>query len=138
MAPTYVVPGLLFLTTGTLFIFWKFSVRKERLASLNGLILEFSALCDFSEKYFWKKLQKFWVFMISVQKKLFSSLDGTFSGSVWHYMIIEKFPNSCPLNISNTLLFLNLERGAYLYHSRLVVSKLCRYSLLQIYEQIWE
>ena len=72
-------------------------------------------------RLFWTTNQKFEFFRsFQFRKKLFSSLKGTPSGISRQCKITEKFQNSFSLNISNTLVFLNLERGADLGSSRLV------------------
>ena len=85
-----------------------------RLTSLKGLFLGFWTFCNFLKNKCFEK----WLFFkilgysdVSNSKKLCSSLNSTHWGIFRQRTIIEEFHNDCPLNISNTLLFLNIERG---------------------------
>ena len=94
---------------------WFRKIVSRAKGSLFGIIMR-----NFNEQ---KKLKEFRIFGfsdVSSSERTVLSLKGILMGDFWHCMITGTFPNSFLLNISKTLLFLNLQRGADLGSSRLV------------------
>ena len=81
--------------------------------SLNSLLVGFRHYETFFEQIQnFEKNGKIWGFLMFPVQKTFWSLKSASLGTVWPCITIEKFHNNYSMNISNNLLFLNLERGA--------------------------
>ena len=91
----------------------------------------FLGLCNcFKQEIFVDVFQEFGFHFSDIsssEKNWFSIRKRNASGIFRHCVKIEMFHNSCSLNLSKTLLFLNLERGTDLRQSR----RLVRLSLVQ-------